>query len=482
MQHKRPPVPVIVILLLVVLVGGYYGLQILFDESNGTLQASGTIEAVEVSVSPEMAGKVTEVLADEGDVVNGDAPLLTLDDSLLTAQRAVAVTQLDSAIAGFQTAQSALNTANYQYQIALDAALEQDKSTRLQDWFTDDPYQFEQPGWYFTRDEQIQVAQAKVALAQKALEDAQANLTNVAQSLDVADFLQAEERLLDARLDYLIIKDVDYRAENSATSDVPVGRYNASHCGTNDGYFVGNARLTNLVYGCRGDEYLSDASQSLYDNAEEELDNAQQEYNDLLTTDAADKVLQARADVSVAQEHYYAARDFLRALQKGDQATGVAAAEGTVQQAQSATDQAQKAIEQAQANLDLLDTQIAKLTVYAPNDGTILTRNVEPGEFVQPGATVFSLANLEQLTITVYVPEDRYGEISLGQQAEVNVDSFPGETFSAQVTYIADTAEYTPRNVQTVEGRSATVYAVKLKVDDPSGKLKPGMPADVVFH
>jgi multidrug resistance efflux pump len=59
---------------------------------------------------------------------------------------------------------------------------------------------------------------------------------------------------------------------------------------------------------------------------------------------------------------------------------------------------------------------------------------------------------LENLTITVYVPEDRYGEISLGQQAEVNVDSFPGETFQAQVTYIADTAEYTPRNVQTVEG------------------------------
>ena len=124
---------------------------------------------------------------------------------------------------------------------------------------------------------------------------------------------------------------------------------------------------------------------------------------------------------------------------------------------------------------------MSKLAVYAPANGTILARNVEPGEFVQPGATVFTLANLENLTITVYVPEDRYGEISLGQHAVVNVDSFPGETFSAQVTYIADTAEFTPRNVQTVEGRSATVYAIKLKVDDPSGKLKPGMPADVKF-
>ena len=219
----------------------------------------------------------------------------------------------------------------------------------------------------------------------------------------------------------------------------------------------------------------------MYDEAQDELESVQEAYNDLLTTEAADEVLQARAEVSVAQERYFAALDFLRTLQTGDQSTGVAAAEGAMKQTQAAAGQAQKAVEQAQANLNLIDAQIAKLIVYAPADGTVLTRNVEPGEFVQPGATVFALANLENLTITVYVPEDRYGEISLGQQADVNVDSFPGVTFSAQVTYIADTAEYTPRNVQTVEGRSATVYAIKLKVDDPEGKLKPGMPADVKF-
>jgi len=91
------------------------------------------------------------------------------------------------------------------------------------------------------------------------------------------------------------------------------------------------------------------------------------------------------------------------------------------------------------------------------------------------------MANLNELTITVYVPEDRYGEIHLGQTVDVTVDSFPGETFTATVSNIADQAEFTPRNVQTVSGRSATVYAVKLKVSDPTGKLKIGMPADVVF-
>jgi len=93
----------------------------------------------------------------------------------------------------------------------------------------------------------------------------------------------------------------------------------------------------------------------------------------------------------------------------------------------------------------------------------------------------FALADLHNMTITVYVPEDHYGQISVGQQAEVTVDSFPGETFPAEVIHIADQAEFTPRNVQTAEGRSSTVYAIKLRVTDGEGKLKIGMPADVVF-
>ncbi|HLA87929.1 MAG TPA: efflux RND transporter periplasmic adaptor subunit, partial [Anaerolineales bacterium] len=96
-------------------------------------------------------------------------------------------------------------------------------------------------------------------------------------------------------------------------------------------------------------------------------------------------------------------------------------------------------------------------------------------------AVALKLADLTNLTITVYVPEDRYGEISLGQSAEVSVDSFPGEIFTAIVIQIADKAEFTPRNVQTVEGRSSTVFAIKLKVENPEGKLKIGMPADVFF-
>ena len=480
MQHKLPPVPVRILLVLILAVGGYYAVRAMQSNEDGALAASGTIEATTVNVSPEMAGKVKEVLVEEGQPVKSGDPLLTLDDSLLASQRTVAATQREAAKAGVQAAERALVTAQMQYQITLDAALAQGKETRLQDWFSD-PDQFEQPGWYYTREEQILSMQAQVESAQKAMEAAQANLAQVSQSLEEADFLKAEERLLNARLTYLVAQTVNNRAQNSATRDVPKGLFNRTHCGTNAGYWVENARLTNLIYKCTGDKHLGEAGRTLYYDARDELEAAQIEYNEPLTTEAADKVLTARAEVSVAQEHYYAALDFLRNLQTGNQSTQVMAAQGVVDQAQAGVEQAQKAVQQAQANLDLLETQIAKLVIYAPLDAQILTRNVEPGEFVQPGAVAFALADLNNMTITVYVPEDRYGQISLGQQAEVTVDSFPGETFSAEVVHIADQAEFTPRNVQTVEGRSSTVYAIKLGVTDSEGKLKIGMPADVTF-
>jgi multidrug resistance efflux pump len=121
------------------------------------------------------------------------------------------------------------------------------------------------------------------------------------------------------------------------------------------------------------------------------------------------------------------------------------------------------------------------LTVSAPVDGVVLTRSAQPGEVVQAGVPVMTIAKLDTLTVTVYISEDRYGEVKLNDDASLSVDSFPNETFSATVTRIADQAEYTPRNVQTKEERQTTVYAVELSVENPDGKLKPGMPVDVTF-
>ena len=201
-----------------------------------------------------------------------------------------------------------------------------------------------------------------------------------------------------------------------------------------------------------------------------------------MTSDGAKDVQKARANVTLEQERYNTALDYVTDVQTGNNSPAVISAQAALDQAKAADAQAQSGVQQAQASVDLINTQLTKLTVYAPMDGVILTRNVEPGEYVQPGADALTMADISHLTITVYVPEDLYGKISLGMPASMKADSFPGEVFSAQVSYISDQAEYTPRNVQTVEGRSSTVYAIKLTVSNPQGQLKPGMPADVTFQ
>jgi multidrug efflux pump subunit AcrA (membrane-fusion protein) len=192
------------IIALIVIVAGYYGYQALYSTSNGQLKASGTIEAVEVNVGPETSGKITEVLTDEGQTVKAGDPLLRLDPTLLQQQRDVSAAALDTAVANVQIALNAVDVAKSQYQTTLETALAQDKQTRLKDWFVRDPKQFDQPGWYFSRDEQIQAAQKQADDAKKAWDDAQGNLTRLTDSIEKADFLNAENRLLNARLAYLI--------------------------------------------------------------------------------------------------------------------------------------------------------------------------------------------------------------------------------------------------------------------------------------
>lgn len=432
MNHKRPPIPAIVIILLIVVFSIYFIVTQTAGADETALTASGTIEATQVNVAPEIAGRVTEVLAEEGQPVSKDQALLRLDPSLLNAQRAVASAAVDSANAALAAAQT-------KYDQTLETALAAQAAQRAKDWQVNAPGEFDQPNWYIEQDEQIAAAQAELDAAQTAIDDALANLDKVINRLDTADYLDAEKTLAEARAAFVIAEQVKDQASDASDN-------------------------TGLL----------DAAQDYYDEALADLDDAEEAYNDLLDTEAAEDVEYARGQVLVAQQRYDAAYARLLTLQTGEQSPAVIAAAKTL-------DQAKSALAQAEANLALIDAQIAKLTVHAPMSGVVLSRNVEPGEFVQPGSTTLTLGNISELTITVYVPEDRYGEISLGQTAEVTVDSFPGEVFTAAVIQIADKAEFTPRNVQTVEGRSSTVFAVKLKVEDPEGKLKIGMPADVVF-
>ncbi len=487
MNNRR--IALIVVVVLVIAGGAYYGLRAMSNGKSSELKASGTIEATTVNISPELPGKVDAVLVDEGQPVKAGQVLFRLDPTLLQAQRAAAAASLAAAQTAAQTAQAAVTSAQAQYTLAQTSARAQARSTRLADWSGKTPDYFDQPKWYFSQAEQLTAAQAEVDAAQAGLTQAQDQLTSVVSDLHNADFVAAEQRLANARQGYLVALQV--QAEGQAVgAGLSPDQLDLSAMGITVPCFQtpqgklcapGYAIRQRIVKNLPNQADLYNASQDAYDLASNELTAAQQAYDDLLSTDQARTVLEARAALAVANERVQVAQERLSALQTGDYSPQVTAAAAGLAQAQHAAQQAQDAVAQAQANVELLDAQLGKLEVAAPLDGVVLTRNIEPGEYVAPGAAALTVGQLSQLTITVYVPEDRYGQIHLGQQASVSVDSFPEAVFGGQVSYISDQAEFTPRNVQTVEGRSSTVYAVKLEVSDPQGLLKPGMPADVTF-
>ena len=120
--------------------------------------------------------------------------------------------------------------------------------------------------------------------------------------------------------------------------------------------------------------------------------------------------------------------------------------------------------------------------IRSPIDGVVLLRAAEPGEITSAAGSLLVVANLDKMTLTIYVPEDQYGKINLGQEYPITVDSFPDRVFMGKVTHISDKAEFTPRNVRTVQGRKNTVYAIRLTIPNPDHSLKPGMPADVTLN
>jgi multidrug resistance efflux pump len=143
---------------------------------------------------------------------------------------------------------------------------------------------------------------------------------------------------------------------------------------------------------------------------------------------------------------------------------------------------AEAQVRQVEAAVHLVDAQIAQLTLTAPMDGVVTIRSGQAGETAMAGAPLLTIANLDEVTLIIYVPENRVGQVRLGQEVEVQVDSFPERAFVGHVANIAGEAEFTPRNVQTQEERVNLVFAVKVRLPNPDHALKPGMPADATIQ
>jgi len=136
----------------------------------------------------------------------------------------------------------------------------------------------------------------------------------------------------------------------------------------------------------------------------------------------------------------------------------------------------------AKAALDQAEIQLGYTRLTSPYAGVIVSRNVEPGEVVSPGREVFTLSDLSQVDLKIFVDEPDIGKVRPGQKVKVAVDSFPGKFFHGTVSYISPEAEFTPKVIQTKKERVKLVYLVKVSLPNPRYELKTGMPADAFLQ
>jgi HlyD family secretion protein len=473
---------IVIVVMIVLLIAAIAAWQLWPNAAaNHALMASGTIEARVVNIAPEISGRVVAVQVEEGQSVTAGKELVRLDDAGLKAQYAQAqaalqvaqanydllaagstAEQLRQAQAALDAAQAKLNSINAgprAEQVAQAEANLNISKSRLA--------ALERGG----RPEQIAQAEANRAAVQSRLDQLRKGATNQDISLAKLAVDQAKNALWAAQANRDGVcagRNASSPACHAAESQVAAAETAVEQAET---------RLAQLQAGATSDTLLQ--AEEAVRAAEAQLKLAKQPASAEDLSQARDAVRLAEAqlalvkqpvtsyDVDAAKAQVAAAQAQLDALKAGARVQQLAAA------------QAQVAV--AQAQMQGIEVQLRKTVLAAPLDSIIMSRNIEPGEMAMAGANLFQLGQLASLELTVYLPEEKFALVTPGDQATVRVDAYPGRTFTATVLRIADHAEYTPRNVQTVEGRKDTVFAVRLSIANADLALKPGMPADVTF-
>ncbi len=97
----------------------------------------------------------------------------------------------------------------------------------------------------------------------------------------------------------------------------------------------------------------------------------------------------------------------------------------------------------------------------------VLSKNIEPGEYVAPGTAVVTVGDLVNVWLRAYIEETDLGRVTVGQRAWITTDSFPGKKYEGVISFIAQNAEFTPKNVQTQKERVKLVYRIKIDIKNP---------------
>jgi HlyD family secretion protein len=182
---------------------------------------------------------------------------------------------------------------------------------------------------------------------------------------------------------------------------------------------------------------------------------------------AEQQATDARAAADGAQARLRAAQETLRLAVLGARKEDIAAARATLDANRAALAIAQK--------------QLADAALYAPADGVIQDRILEPGDMASPQQPAYTLALTDPVWVRAYVPGPDLGKLRPGMRAVVTTDSYPDARYQGWIGFISPTAEFTPKSVETTEVRTSLVYQVRVFVCNPQEQLRLGMPATVTI-
>jgi HlyD family secretion protein len=236
------------------------------------------------------------------------------------------------------------------------------------------------------------------------------------------------------------------------------------------GVDLAKAQLDLLTAGARGED-LAQAKDAL-NQADDTLANAREDYDrmeSLYKVNAATRKQRDDAEYryTAAKAQASSAQQALLKLQNYARPEDVKAALARV--------------EEAVYSVRLLQKSIQDCTVRSPTNGIVTEKLVEEGELAAPGTGLYVITNLDTVKLTIYVSETDLGDIRLGEEARISIDSKPGAAYPGKVTYISPVAEFTPRDIQTKDERVKLVFAVRIEIANPQQVFKPGMPADATL-
>lgn len=461
-QRGGKRIGIIVVIVLLVAAATLWGWRwwnrVYNQTPEAVLWASGTIEVEEIEVASELGGRVITLYVDEGVEVTAGQLLIQLDDAPARAQLAQAEAAVEAAQAALRRAEAGASEEELaQATATLSQTLAAREGAKIV-W---------EAALALLEDPQQAIAQHHAAQGiQNVSQEMVVNTEQLGGTMKETSRLlwyNAANSLRDAQAAYSLIYWQNREAEQER-------------------------ELT------QAEKDAEAAAWRRVEDAERMMQIGEMNYNLAVTLETQNNAI-AQANLQTAQwlsaDMGWMVSDPLSIAAQAAQAeaqylqaeAGVEVAEAALERLETGAseeelDVLRAQVAQAEAAVEALRIQAERARLYAPVDGLVLERSIHQGELAAPGVPLLTLGDLDTVRLILYIPEDLYGQVKLGQVARVYVDSFPDLALYGEVVRIASQAEFTPKDVQTQEERVHLVYAVEVRVPNADHRLKPGMPAD----